>query len=78
MFNDWYEGLLFMIVVFVSGLIVFACGAAHNEPEKLENDCIVHNNKVYCEVSNIGKGEWYGKEIYGFMGEEQKQIRRLF
>ena len=59
MFEDGYERmmvLLLMIALFTIGFLYGVRAATPTELEK-QKGCIVHNNKVYCEVSNIEKGE---------------------
>lgn len=51
-FDDIIEILGSIMWIFMIGLIVFACGAAYGQPDELENKCIVHDNKIYCEVIN--------------------------
>lgn len=48
-----------IMIIFLFGLIMFTCGFAAGEPTELEKQkgCIVYNDKIYCEVNNIEKGE---------------------
>ena len=46
-----------IMLIFLFGLIMFTFGFGAGEPTELEKGCIVYNDKVYCEVSNIEKGE---------------------
>ena len=48
-----YIGLIICLFVFGIGV---AIGGSRNVNE-VEPDYIVYNDKVYCEVSNIEKGE---------------------
>lgn len=48
------------VVIFFMCLIILAIGIAVGETntvDYIEDDCIVYNSKLYCEVSNIGRGE---------------------
>lgn len=54
------DSAFMFFVGLVTCLVIFGIGVAIGEATKineLEYDCIVYNNKVYCEVSNIEKGE---------------------
>lgn len=46
------EDLSICIIVILSSFLMFATGAIYNAPTELENGCIVHNNKIYCEELN--------------------------
>ena len=60
---DDIDNILIMIyemsVAIIFGLIGALIGIVATEPTELEKQkgCIVHNDKIYCEVSNIEKGE---------------------
>ena len=60
---DDIDNILIMIyemsVAIIFGLIGALIGIVATEPTELEKQkgCIVYNDKVYCEVSNIEKGE---------------------
>ena len=45
--EDLYIGLLliFAFITFIMGLWL-------GNPNELENGCIIHNDKIYCEVVN--------------------------
>lgn len=49
--RDLYDIGAYLILIIVM-VFIFALGAVYNEPTKLENNCIVHDGKVYCEESN--------------------------
>lgn len=46
--NDLYIGIV-LLVCFAFGVIL---GGVARTPNELENGCIVHNDKIYCEVVN--------------------------
>lgn len=43
------------LIIFIFCLLIFGMGAVYGMPNELENGCIVHNDKVYCEEVNIGE-----------------------
>lgn len=54
--NDNWDYFVLYIVMLFAAFIIFACGAAYSLPNELENGCIVHNDKIYCEeVREIGE-----------------------
>lgn len=48
-----------VFVILVIGLIGALVGIVATEPTELEKQkgCIVYNDKIYCEISNIEEGE---------------------
>lgn len=48
-----------VLVILAIGLIGALVGIVATEPTELEKQkgCIVYNDKIYCEISNIEKGE---------------------
>ena len=47
--DEIFLHLTSMLFVLLIGLLI---GLYINEPNELENGCIVHNDKIYCEVGN--------------------------
>ena len=52
---DWTDNLGLALIVFIGGLLIMGLGALYAMPEELDNGCIVHDSKVYCEEVNIGE-----------------------
>lgn len=48
------ESIPFLLTIFVVSYITFFIGLFVGLPTVLENDCVVHNSKIYCEVDNKG------------------------
>lgn len=58
--NDYILIMIYgMSVAIIFGLIGAVIGIVATEPTELEKQkgCIVYNDKIYCEISNIEEGE---------------------
>lgn len=51
MFDDELYTLLFIIFWFLT-MVIVGVVANKDDPTILENNCLVYENKIYCEVQN--------------------------